>query len=130
MKHAADKIQSRLRGKDWPSYSIELVDQILLFPVDGEFDAAAAAHHTGGRPRSGTRSRHEGQTHVITIPSERGTFRGRGTTVAFTRRRIRHLRRHGQPRRCALSRRPRRRALGLDQPIPGAARKLPVHIGL
>src|SRR5207237_5843792 len=48
MKHAADKIQSRLPRKDLPRWKPKLLDQIVLFPIDGEFDAAAAAHHAAG----------------------------------------------------------------------------------
>ena len=48
MKHAADKISSRLPRKGLQSQKRELFRQILLFPIDGEFDVATAAHHACG----------------------------------------------------------------------------------
>jgi hypothetical protein len=48
MKHAADKISSRLPRKGLQSQKGELLRQILLFPIDAELDVAAAAHHARG----------------------------------------------------------------------------------
>jgi len=48
MKHAADKISSRLPRKGPVDYWLCLVGEIVLVPIDCEFDTAPAAHQAAG----------------------------------------------------------------------------------
>ena len=132
MKHAADKIQSRLPRKDLPRWKPKLLDQIVLFPIDGEFDAAAAAHHAAG-PATQRDTIAARRAHGIMLPDvhRQRDVPGARHDGPFPRRRIRHLKEGTDDcDGCPFHIDDGGEALGLDEAVPGAATQVAVHISL
>src|SRR5438093_560932 len=132
MKHAADKISSRLPPKSAANYRFPLLGEIALVPIDGKLDAAATAQEFAGlaaqRDTIATRGAHEVPithfhlTRHIIRPRHHGPFAGWRT---------RYLEEGTDDRDgCAFHIDDGGEPLGLDQPVPGAAAQIAVHIGL